>query len=73
MAGRLEGIVINKCIHRNFGSMAVFRFQPDYVNYPFSMIFWALLHNLSFGGIAGNDAISSFRQWTKIEDFFRYS
>ena len=32
MAGRLEGIVINKSIYRNFGSMAVFRFHLYYVN-----------------------------------------
>ena len=35
MAGKHEGILINKCIYRNFDNMAVFRFLYNYVNYIF--------------------------------------
>jgi len=67
MAGRLEGIVINKCIHRNFGSMAVFRFQPDYVNYLFSMIFWALLQSLLLGRTVRLVEIFDFLQGDRLK------
>ena len=46
MASWLVGLMISESIHRNFGITAVFRFHLHYVNYSFSMIFWAVLHTL---------------------------
>ena len=60
MAGWLEDILINKSIHHIFIVMAKFRFHSDYVNYPFSCIFWAVLHNLQSRWILGNDVITTF-------------
>jgi hypothetical protein len=45
MASWLVGLMFSKYIHRNFGVTVVFRFHLIYVNYPFSMIFWTVLHN----------------------------
>ena len=45
MEGWFEGILINKSIYRNFGSMAVFRFHLDYVNLLISQLFTTMLHN----------------------------
>jgi len=33
---------ITEFSHHILAGAAIFRFQTDYVNYPFSMIFWAL-------------------------------
>ena len=32
-----------------------------------------VLHNHNLEGLAGDDVITAFRQWLKIEDFFRQS
>ena len=50
-------LLINESIHRNFDATAVFRLHLDYVNYPFSMLFLAMLHSLLSGGIAKFDVI----------------
>ena len=73
MAGWFEGILINKSIYRNFGSMAVFRFHLDYVNLLISQLFTTMLHSLLSGGFAKFDVITAFRQWSIIEGFFRQS
>jgi len=52
MEGWFEGILINKSIYRNFGSMAVFRFHLDYVNLLISQLFTTMLQSLFFGGTA---------------------
>ena len=58
MTGWLEGILINKSIYRNFGSMAVFRFHLDYVNLLISQLFTTMLQSHHLRGAAGNDVIT---------------
>jgi hypothetical protein len=58
MTGWLVDLLINEFIHHNFEVMAVFRFHQDYVNFLFFLIFYTMLHNLSFGWIAEDDVIT---------------
>lgn len=58
MTGWLEGILINKSIYRNFGSMAVFRFHLDYVNRIFLCCFHNMLHNQHLQGVGGDGVIT---------------
>ncbi|MEN8693166.1 MAG: hypothetical protein AB1Z20_24140 [Desulfobacterales bacterium] len=60
MTSWLVGLMISESIHRNFGITAVFRFHLNYVNYTFSMIFWAVLHTHCREGITGDDEITTF-------------
>jgi len=58
MTGWFVELLISEFIHRYFDVMAAFRFHPYYVNYLFSMFFWALLHSLQSGGIVKFEEIS---------------
>ena len=71
--GWLEAILISKCIYYNFDSMDALRLQPDYVNSLILSLFHTVLHNLQSEYIDGDDVITAFRQWTKIEGFLRKS
>jgi len=70
MTGWLVALLIYISMQCNFNSMGVFRFRRYYVNYLFSHIESAMLHNLLFGGIAGLDIISCFPAGHNFIGFF---
>ena len=69
MAGWLVDLLISESNHRILAVTAIFRFRMDYVNYPFSKIFRAVLHNQHLQGVGGDVVITYISTMLEIRRF----
>jgi len=69
----LSGLLTFKPNHRTLTVSAMFRLHPNYVNSIIFINYFILLHNHCLDGIAGDDLITTFRQWPIIEGLIHKS